>query len=232
MSELAKALCEYQKHTGGVEVDSKGQRGAYASLGAVINNVKEAANYGLTFTQEVDFEGDMIFLRTVMMHTSGEERISRYPLFPPDRNNSQQLGSAITYAKRYALTAMFGTEKGVDARIKDADDDGEACGLMPLDEDDFPPTPAATTPATVSLSDDAGHSREDGLQPASRAFSSIVETVEPQEDPLVAEVAAIKKLDALKVLFNDMGGKKMSQDKQVIFSNRMKAIMQGETANE
>ena len=227
MSELAKALCEYQKHTGGVEVDSKGQRGAYASLGAVINNVKEAADYGLTFTQEVDFEGDMIFLRTVMIHTSGEERMSRYPLFPPDKTSSQQLGSAITYAKRYALTAMFGTEKGVDAKIKDADDDGGACGLMPLDEDDFPPKPAATTPATVSLSDDAGHSREDGLQPASRAFSSIVDGVEPQEDPLVAEVAAVDDLDALKVLFNDMGGKKMSQDKQVIFSNRMKAIMQG-----
>ena len=232
MSELAKALCEYQKHTAGVEADSRGQRGQYASLGAVINNVKKAAAYGLTFTQAVDFEGDMIFLRTVMMHTSGEERISRYPLFPPDKTSSQQLGSAITYAKRYALTAMFGTEKGVDANIEDADDDGEACGLMPIDEDDFPPKPAATTPATVSLSDGAGHSREDGLKPASRAFSSIVDSVEPQEDPLVAEVAAVDDLDALKVLFNDMGGAKMPDEKQAIFSHRQKALMQGETANE
>ena len=137
-----------------------------------------------------------------------------------------------TYAKRYALTAMFGTEKGVDANIEDADDDGEACGLMPIDEDDFPPKPAATTPATVSLSDGAGHSREDGLKPASRAFSSIVDSVEPQEDPLVAEVAAVDDLDALKVLFNDMGGAKMPDEKQAIFSNRQKALMQGETANE
>ena len=227
MSELAKALCEYQKHTAGVEADSRGQRGQYASLGAVINNVKKAAAYGLTFTQEVDFEGDMIFLRTVMMHTSGEARMSRYPLFPPDKTNSQQLGSAITYAKRYALTAMFGTEKGVDANIQDADDDGEACGLMPLDEDDVPPKPAATTPATVSLSDDAGHSREDGLQPASRAFSSIVESVEPQEDPLVAQVAAVDDLTALKRLFNDMGGSQMPDEKLAIFSNRQKQIMQG-----
>jgi len=227
MSELAKALCEYQKHTAGVEADSRGQRGQYASLGAVINNVKKAAAYGLTFTQEVDFEGDMIFLRTVMMHTSGEARMSRYPLFPPDKTNSQQLGSAITYAKRYALTAMFGTEKGVDANIQDADDDGEACGLMPLDEDDVPPKPAATTPATVSLSDDAGHSREDGLQPASRAFSSIVENVEPQEDPLVAELATKKTLKDLRRVFDDMGGFKMSEDKQKIFEARQKQIMQG-----
>ena len=227
MSELAKALCEYQKHTAGVEADSRGQRGQYASLGAVINNVKKAAAFGLTFTQAVDFEGDMIFLRTVMMHTSGEERMSRYPLFPPDKTNSQQLGSAITYAKRYALTAMFGTEKGVDANIQDADDDGEACGLMPLDEDAVPPKPAATTPATVSLSDDAGHSREDGLQPASRAFSSIVDSVEPQEDPLVAELATKKTLKDLRRVFDDMGGFKMSEDKQKIFEARQTEIMQG-----
>ena len=227
MSELAKALCEYQKHTAGVESDSRGQRGQYASLGAVINNVKKAAAFGLTFTQAVDFEGDMIFLRTVMMHTSGEERMSRYPLFPPDKTNSQQLGSAITYAKRYALTAMFGTEKGVDANIQDADDDGEACGLMPLDEDDVPPKPAATTPATVSLSDGAGHSREDGLQPASRAFSSIVDSVEPQEDPLVAELATKKTLKDLRRVFDDMGGFKMSEDKQKIFEARQTEIMQG-----
>ena len=227
MSELAKALAAYQSKTGGVEADSKGQRINYASLGEVINNVKRANKYGLTFTQEVDFEGDMIFLRTVMMHTSGEARMSRYPLFPPDRTNSQQLGSAITYAKRYALTAMFGTEKGGDANIEDADDDGEACGLMPIDEDEVPPKPAAKTPVTVSLSDDAGYSREDGLKPASRAFSSIVESVEPQEDPLVAQVAAVDDLTALKRLFNDMGGSQMPDEKLAIFSNRQKQIMQG-----
>ena len=227
MSELAKALAAYQSKTSGVEANSKGQRSNYASLGEVINNVKKANKYGLTFTQEVDFEGDMIFLRTVMMHTRGEARMSRYPLFPPDRTSSQQLGSAITYAKRYALTAMFGTEKGVDANIEDADDDGEACGLMPIDEDDVPPKPAATTPDKVSLTDDAGHSREDGLQPASRAFSSIVENVEPQEDPLVAELATKKTLKDLRRVFDDMGGFKMSEDKQKIFEARQTQIMQG-----
>ena len=164
MSELAKALAAYQSNTGGVEADTKGQRSNYASLGAVINNVKEANKFGLTFTQEVDFEGDMIFLRTVMMHTSGEARMSRYPLFPPDKTNSQQFGSALTYAKRYALTAMFGTEKGVDANIQDADDDGEATGLLPID-DQVPPKPAATASDSVSPSDDAGHLAGGGLQP-------------------------------------------------------------------
>lgn len=223
MSELAKALCEYQRQTGGFEADKRGNRSQYASIGAVINNVKQANAFGLTFTQEVDFEGDTMFVRTVMMHTSGEARMSRYPIFVDDKTNSQKIGGAITYAKRYALASMFGTEKGVE----DTDDDGESNGLLNDAPKQVSSKPAATTPATVSLSVDAGHSRENGLKPASRAFSSVVENAEPQEDPLVAEVAAVDDLDALKVLFNDMGGKSMSQDKQVIFSNRMKAIMQG-----
>ena len=111
MSELAKALCEYQAATGGFEADKKGNRSQYASIGAVINNVKEANKYGLTFTQEVDFEGDTMFVRTVMMHKSGEARMSRYPIFVDDKTNSQKIGGAITYAKRYALASMFGTEK-------------------------------------------------------------------------------------------------------------------------
>ena len=226
MSELAKALCEYQAATGGFEADKKSTHRnvpAYASIGAVINNVKQANKYGLTFTQEVDFEGDTMFVRTVMMHKSGEARMSRYPIFVDDKTNSQKIGGAITYAKRYALASMFGTEKGVE----DTDDDGESNGLLNDAPKEVSSKPAATTPATVSLSDDAGHSREDGLQPASRAFSSIVESVEPQEDPLVAELATKKTLKDLRRVFDDMGGFKMSEDKQKIFEARQTQIMQG-----
>lgn len=120
MSELAKALVQFQKSTGGFEADKKGNRSQYASIGAVINNVKQAANYGLAFTQEVDFEGQMIFVRTVMIHESGETRQSRYPVIVDDLTNNQKIGGAVTYAKRYALASLFGTEKGVE----DADDEG------------------------------------------------------------------------------------------------------------
>ena len=142
MSELAKALCEYQRQTGGFEADKKGNRSQYASIGAVINNVKQANAFGLTFTQEVDFEGDTMFVRTVMMHISGEARISRYPIFVDDNTNSQKIGGAITYAKRYALASLFGTEKGVE----DSDDDGESNGLIDDAPKQVPPKPAATAP--------------------------------------------------------------------------------------
>lgn len=126
MSELAKALLQFQKSSSGFEADSKGARSKYASIGAVINNIKQAAHYGLCFTQEVDFEGQTMFVRTVMMHTSGEKRESRYPIWVDDVTNNQKVGGAVTYAKRYALASMFGSEKGVD----EADDDGEINGNL------------------------------------------------------------------------------------------------------
>ena len=175
MSELAKALCEYQRQTGGFEADKKSTHRnvpAYASIGAVINNVKKANAFGLTFTQEVDYENDVTFVRTVMMHTSGEERISRYPIFVDDKTNSQKMGAAITYAKRYALASLFGTEKGVE----DTDDDGEANGLLNDAPKQVPPKPAAATASdSVSPSDDAGHYPGGGLKPVVGAFSEIAD---------------------------------------------------------
>jgi hypothetical protein len=126
MSELAKALVQFQKKTAGFEADKQGNRSKYASIGAVISNVKQAAQYGLAFTQEVDFEGDMIFVRSVMLHESGEKRESRYPVIVDDRTNNQKVGGAITYAKRYGLASLFGTEKGVE----DADNDGADNGYF------------------------------------------------------------------------------------------------------
>ena len=225
MSELAKALAAYQSNTGGVEADAKGQRSNYASLGEVINNVKQANKYGLTFTQEVDFEGDMIFLRTVMMHISGEARMSRYPLFPPDRTSSQQLGSAVTYAKRYALTAMFGTEKGVDANIQDADDDGEATGLMPIQEDQFPPKPAATAPDQVSLSGVAGHSPGGGLKPAVGAFSDPAVVAAAPDDRVEETLAKVTDVKVLETAFRQRGGMKQPDNIVKMFGNRKKELM-------
>ena len=148
MSELAKALVQFQKSTGGFEADKKGNRSQYASIGAVINNVKQAANYGLAFTQEVDFEGQMIFVRTVMIHESGETRQSRYPVIVDDLTNNQKIGGAVTYAKRYALASLFGTEKGVE----DADDEGVINGeyIDPPKAPEGSSIPKGATPAAAS----------------------------------------------------------------------------------
>ena len=74
-------------------------------------------------------ETGSIEVATLVMHSTGE-----YIEFPPVRmkpesNKPQAVGSAITYAKRYTLSAIFGI-------TSDKDDDGnEATGLnKPVDK--------------------------------------------------------------------------------------------------
>ena len=224
MSELAKALCEYQRQTGGFEADKKGNRSQYASIGAVINNVKQANAFGLTFTQEVDFEDDTMFVRTVLMHVSGEARISRYPIYVDDKTNSQKIGGAITYAKRYALASMFGTEKGVE----DTDDDGELNGLL----NDAPKTgssqPVATAPNEVSLGGESGHLAGGGLKPVASTFPSLLERIVAAPDEKLAEMLEKADLKTLEDAFKARGGTKEQTPSAVsLFGNRKRELVNG-----
>ena len=131
MSELAKALAEFQAAQTGLELDKKGNRSQYASVGSVMTKVKQAAQHGLSFSQLVDYEdGVGTHLKTYIMHTSGEEKVGRYPIAVDDMTNNQKLGSAISYARRYALMAALGMAAGIQEVEFDDDDDGEINGAL------------------------------------------------------------------------------------------------------
>ena len=116
---IAKALLEFHKTNPHAYEDKKNPhfKNNYASLESVIKTVRTASQFGLTFTQEMDFEGDITFVRTVMMHSSGATRVSRTKIVSKDPNDPQKMGSAISYAKRYGLQSIFG--------LPSDDDDGE-----------------------------------------------------------------------------------------------------------
>ena len=131
MSELAKALAEFQSAQTGLDLDKQGNRSQYASVGSVMTKVKQAAQHGLSFSQLVDYEdGVGTHLKTYIMHTSGEEKVGRYPIAVDDMTNNQKLGSAISYARRYALMAALGMAAGIQEVDFDDDDDGEVNGAL------------------------------------------------------------------------------------------------------
>jgi hypothetical protein len=112
---LAQALLEFQKLAVKASKDSKNPhfKNNYASLEAVIDAANQATQFGICFTQEIDFEfnGDagMTFVRTVLIHApSGEQRVSRTPIRSKDPTDPQKMGSGITYAKRYGLQSALG----------------------------------------------------------------------------------------------------------------------------
>src|SRR4051794_5492215 len=67
-------------------------------------------------------------LRYSLLHIAGHREDGDFPLPDPARFSSQQIGSAITYARRYSLCAVTGIAPGGD------DDDGEkATGAVASD---------------------------------------------------------------------------------------------------
>ena len=90
----------------------------YASLAAVIDAVSlPLLAHGIVFVQRHEASHDGIVLVTELVHESGEW--IRSSLFlPVAKNDAQGFGSAISYARRYALMAICG--------LAADDDDGEA----------------------------------------------------------------------------------------------------------
>lgn len=93
---------------------------SYATLDSIIALIrKPLSDNGLSFTQNFcDGENGKLRLETTLWHTSGQWIRTDIPVIV-DGNEAQAFGSAMTYAKRYALTALLGI-------AADEDDDGNA----------------------------------------------------------------------------------------------------------
>lgn len=119
-NEIAAALAKAQGafHVAAKSSENTHFRTRYAGLAEFVSAAREALSAnGLAVIQAPDQRRGSFVLVTRLTHTSGQWFESHYPL--PAQGNPQQLGSAITYARRYALAAML-------CLVADADDDGEA----------------------------------------------------------------------------------------------------------
>ena len=122
---LAEALAEAQSEIKSVTRDTKAFNYKYADLAAVREAVREplAAN-GLSIVQIpcLAREG-YVGLETIILHSSGEYMGQVFELPVKNPSNPQDVGSALTYARRYALMAV--------TQIAPEDDDGAAAAGKP-----------------------------------------------------------------------------------------------------
>jgi len=118
INELAKALVSFQSKIKSVKRDGVNPffKSKYATLENIIDAAKDLlAENGLSFSQFPSGENE---LTTILMHTSGQFLVSTAKMIPKD-STPQGQGSAITYMRRYALSAVLGV-------ATETDDDGEA----------------------------------------------------------------------------------------------------------
>ena len=148
---LTEALNKFQQENiNAVKAnDNPFYKSTYADLTSVINAVNQGAKFGLCFSQQVHYKNQIldkqivetykdgstkqtggqtitrdIYVKTSIYHVKDEMQIEcDVPVLinNAEKDNPQKMGSAITYAKRYGLQALFGL--GQD------DDANEATGL-------------------------------------------------------------------------------------------------------
>lgn len=119
MKNLYKSLAAFQQECPVIHKGTKGYGYSYAALPEILEVINPLMkNYGLGFTQQLT--GDS--LTTTIFHIESGECISSCANIPQGvqlkgMNDFQVLGSAVTYMRRYALSAALGivTDKDTDA---------------------------------------------------------------------------------------------------------------------
>lgn len=118
--ELAAALSKAQGEMQAAIKDKVNPffKSSYADLGSVWDAARPVlSKNGLCVMQTTEFVNDRIVMVTTLAHSSGQWVKSYLPLNPA-KNDSQGVGAAITYLRRYSLSALVGV-------VCDDDDDGE-----------------------------------------------------------------------------------------------------------
>ena len=133
MKELFKALAGFQSEVPTIHEATTGYNYTYSNLNTIFDVIKPLlTKHGLGFTQLLEGDG----LKTILFHVKSGETIESIVTLPNDvqlkgMNQFQVNGSAITYYRRYSISAILGL-------ITDKDIDGAG--------ESKPPVKAKTTP--------------------------------------------------------------------------------------
>ena len=149
IKELATALCKAQAEMAGAKKDANNPafNSKYADLASVWDAARPSlTKNGLSVAQfTVPTEANEVQVETILMHSSGEW-VSGVIAIPVSKDNAHGYGSALTYARRYALAAAVG--------IAPEDDDANEAAKNPPKRDAKatpPPNGSARKVATDAL---------------------------------------------------------------------------------
>lgn len=118
-SPLKHAICEFKKLGISIKKESDNPffKSKYADLANILDAVEaEAAKFGLLITSRVIRDENGLTLVTELEHKNSDEVKST--LFPLFGNKPQEIGSSITYARRYNIQCLL--------NLAAEDDDGNS----------------------------------------------------------------------------------------------------------
>jgi len=125
ITNLAKALASFQNEVQNPKntADNPFFKSKYAPLNDVLNLVRPLlSKHGLSVLQSPSGNGSDIIISSILMHSSGEWIEPDPLILKADKATAQGAGSAITYGRRYSISAMLGISS------EDDDDGNHATG--------------------------------------------------------------------------------------------------------
>jgi hypothetical protein len=193
IATIAAALCAAQSQIRGAAKDASNPifRSKYATLASVWDAAREPlTSNGLSVVQVPEAsEPGTCTLTTILLHTSGEWLSSTMsvPVLPQVVNKGQDpqqtaqgYGSALTYARRYALAAMVGI-------APEDDDDGNAASSKA-------PGPAPKTSQTPHRAEKPPLNRAAAIRKIKELGGDVEHAKTLSDDALVAYGKALKSL--------------------------------------
>ncbi len=145
IDKISAAIVAAQAEIGHALKDAKNPhfKSEYATLESVIDTVKPALTKNKlgVIQAPVMIEGNVTALVTRFIHESGQFYEICSPLISI-KNTMQDLGSAITYQRRYSLASFLG--------VAQSDDDGNAASAPAQQKQNFSPAPASEAHAPAN----------------------------------------------------------------------------------
>jgi hypothetical protein len=161
INEIASALAKAQASMKNAALNKVNPhfKSKYADLAGIRDTViPDLAKNGIAVVQTIDTRDGNLVMLTRLIHAGGQWIESLCPI--PAGSDMQKMGSAITYARRYSLSAICGI-------AADEDDDANAASV--------PPKPAAVVNAPAGFADwltDLEATADEGTAALEKAWKS------------------------------------------------------------
>lgn len=111
------ALAKFQADIPHIGKDQTANTGSYSYSYADLTDITRTAlpllaTHGFAWNATTKVTDSGFMLMASLKHEAGHTDTCEWPLPDPSRNNAQQVGSALTYARRYTFTALTGIAPG------------------------------------------------------------------------------------------------------------------------
>lgn len=119
MKNLFKAIANFQQEVPTIHKGTKGYGYSYADLPTIFEKINPLLKkHDLGFMQNLQSEGGINYLETIIFHVESGESINNMVMIPEvtlkGMNDFQAFGSGVTYYRRYALSSALGLVTDVD----------------------------------------------------------------------------------------------------------------------